>query len=209
MIPNYEIDKFGVIHQIERKPFVYNKEYTEARYCSPEILVLSKHMSYLRMGYLCGVINWTPETLLDVGYGNGDFLSVAKDVCKEAYGYDIAPPDFLPEGCKLATSLTDRYYDVITFFDSLEHFPSIDIIRELDCSFIMISVPWCHNRSDEWFANWKHRRPDEHLHHFDINSLSLFMRDCGYRCLDYTNIEDIIRKPTDLKNILTAVFRKI
>ena len=38
-------------------------------------------MSYLRLGNIIGTINRIPVTLLDVGYGSGDFLTVfAEDI---------------------------------------------------------------------------------------------------------------------------------
>ena len=63
---------------------------------------------------------------------------------------------------------------------------------------------------EEWFENWKHRRPDEHLWHFDKESLVNFMNRMGYVLVSHTNLEDTIRKNSQQKetNILTCVFRK-
>ena len=57
--------------------------------------------------------------------------------------------------------------------------------------------------------NWKHRRPDEHLWHFDEDSLYNFMKRMGYTFISSSNIEDTIRKNKEGEtNILTAVFKK-
>jgi hypothetical protein len=73
-----------------------------------------------------------------------------------------------------------------------------------------VSLPWYHNISDEWFSTWKHRKPDEHLHHFDLSSLTNFMRSQGFRLVGHSNVEDTIRKSVStLPNILTAVFEQI
>lgn len=206
MIKNYEIDQYGVIHQIERKPFTYDKQYIDAGYGN--LRRLTDEMAYLRWGYICGVLGETPDRLLDVGYGTGDFLKVAQRQGVECYGNDLFT-DLLPEGCKFVSDVTSVEVDLITFFDSLEHHPNIDFVWDLKCKNIVISVPWCHNHSDEWFENWKHRKPDEHLHHFNADSLIKFMRSCGFSILDYSNIEDTIRKdPNNDQNILTAVFQK-
>jgi hypothetical protein len=75
----------------------------------------------------------------------------------------------------------------------------------------MISLPWCHHPDqDEWFLNWKHRKPNEHLHHFNQRSLCAFMYDQGWSCVNHSNLEDGIRQHEhDWENILTAVFKKI
>ena len=106
--------------------------------------------------------------------------------------------------------MTDQPYDVITFFDSLEHFEDIEFVKDLSCTAVCISVPHCHNKNDEWFENWKHRRPDEHLWHFDKDSLVKFMERMGFVLCSYSNLEDTIRKNPDQEepNILTCVFRR-
>ena len=72
-----------------------------------------------------------------------------------------------------------------------------------------ISLPWCHNFSDEWFENWKHRRPDEHLWHFNQKSIEKFFNEMGFDMVVYSDIEDTIRKPSDEHpNILTCIFKK-
>ena len=75
----------------------------------------------------------------------------------------------------------------------------------------LISVPNCHYTNDGWFENWKHRRPDEHLWHFNKKSLDKFMERMGYVMISSTNLEDTIRKNNDQeeKNILTCVFKKL
>ena len=47
-------------------------------------------MSYLRLGYLHGVIGDKPKSLLDVGYGNGSFLKTVIDDGIDAWGSDIS-----------------------------------------------------------------------------------------------------------------------
>ena len=98
---------------------------------------------------------------------------------------------------------------MITFFDSLEHFEDIEFVKDLKCSYICISVPECHYYDDEWFENWKHRRPNEHLWHFNHGSLVKFMYRMGYILISGSNIEDTIRKNNkEESNILTCIFAK-
>jgi hypothetical protein len=98
---------------------------------------------------------------------------------------------------------------VISFFDVLEHFEEIDFVKDLDCNYVYISLPWCHNFSEEWFMNWKHRRPDEHLWHFNEKSIEKFFNEMGYDMVDYSNVEDLIRVSNEeYSNILTCIFKK-
>jgi hypothetical protein len=168
-----------------------------------------ENMSYLRLGYILGVIN-KPGSLLDVGYGNASFLRVASSVITRCYGYDIN--DYpVPDNVQRINNMKNSYYDVITFFDSLEHFTNIDFVGDLRCSFIVVSVPECHYpENTEWFIGWKHRRPDEHIFHFSRKALLRFMASHGYTCVGIGNVEDSIRGNLNGEtNILTGVFKKI
>jgi len=207
MIKNYNIDQHGVIHQQDRQPFTYDKNYIDTGY--GKLVQLTDEMAYLRLGYIIGVIGRVPLSVLDVGYGTGDFLKVCNRIVDRCAGHDLFR-DLLPAGCDFVQDITAQHYDVVTFFDSLEHYPDIDFVQKLNCNYVVVSLPWCHNTSDEWFSTWKHRKPDEHLHHFDLSSLTNFMRSQGFRLVGNSNVEDTIRKSAStLPNILTAVFEQI
>jgi len=207
MIKNYNIDQHGVIHQQDRQPFTYDKNYIDTGY--GKLVQLTDEMAYLRLGYIIGVIGRVPLSVLDVGYGTGDFLKVCNRIVDRCAGHDLFR-DLLPAGCDFVQDITAQHYDVVTFFDSLEHYPDIDFVQKLNCNYVVVSLPWCHNISDEWFSTWKHRKPDEHLHHFDLSSLTNFMRSQGFRLVGNSNVEDTIRKSAStLPNILTAVFEQI
>lgn len=206
MLKNYEKLPNGVIKQSSLvNPITYDVKYVNDRYNSYG--ELGKRMSYLRYSYIIGVIGHVPNSILDVGYGNGDFLNVCKETIKNCYGNDVSAYP-LPNGVENVKSIFDNEYDVITFFDSLEHFHEINFVKDLNAKYVVVSLPWCHNFSDEWFANWKHRREDEHIFHFNDKSLIAFMSDMGYEKISISNIEDIIRKGVDENaNILTGIFK--
>ena len=124
------------------------------------------------------------------------------------FGYDITGYD-IPEGCEFIKDWVNLNVDVITFFDVLEHFEDPYMIKDLNAKYVILSFPWCHYISDEWFENWKHRKPNEHLWHFNKESLVNFMSEVGYDVINVTNVEDIIRKNNlEYSNILTGVFKK-
>jgi len=206
MLENYEQLPNGVIRQKEYSIIEYNPEYIQTRYLNyPEKCV---QMAHLRLGYLIGSIGHIPDSVLDVGYGSGEFIGVCSEIVPNCYGFDITtlPP---PKNVTQVNDIYDKYYEVVTFFDVLEHFENIYDIKRLRCKYISISLPWCHYFSDDWFRDWKHRRPNEHLYHFNSDSLIAFFQEIGYVCINYNNIEDTIRKHKNEPNVLSAVFERI
>lgn len=212
MIPNYQLTEENIIKQIDRKPFIYNYKYSN-NYNSKEYQKESTILNSLRLGLVVLANDGKyPESVLDVGYGNGDFLQLAKRKIDECSGYDVS--DYpVPKGCWKVFNMFDKYHEVITFWDSLEHFEDIYFVKNLRCKIVCISLPWCHwqsNLDDEWFENWKHRKPDEHLWHFNPASMKKFMTSQGYELIVECDIEDLVRKGVDGKpNIYSSAWRKI
>ena len=207
MLSNYRIDSNGVIQQTNILTIQYDHDYVEQRYNS---YPTGKSMAHLRLGYLLGVLKeFKPKSILDVGYGNGDFLEVASKFIEDCSGFDIPPAYPLSDNIKTIQNMYTDTYDVVCFFDSLEHFHNIYEIKKLKTKYVYISLPWCHNFSNDWFENWKHRRPNEHIWHFDLNSLKSFFLSLGYEYITHSAVEDIIRQPEEkgVPNILTAIFQ--
>jgi hypothetical protein len=206
----YVVDGRGVICQDPPKVTqTYNVGYVTSRYDSnPEAV---RNMSFLRAGFIIGAIGSIPKTLVDFGYGNGSFLDVMQEYGCDCYGYDIS--DYpIPAMVKRANKdrLYETQWDIVTMFDSLEHCPNLSIIEQISSDYIAITVPYCHAHKQgiDWFRTWKHRRPGEHLYHFNPQALSNLMRDYGYDRIGLSSIEDSIRKPVDyLENTFTAVFK--
>ena len=204
---NYKKNHHGVIQQIEYMKTVYDQKYIDVRYNNYG--EMTNYMSHLRLGYIVGSIGKIPNSILDVGYGNGSFLETSSSIIPNCFGYDVSGVK-LSKKIKIVDNLFSQHYEVITFFDSLEHCEDIYFLDKLNCDYLCISVPWCHNFSDEWFENWKHIRPDEHLHHFDQQALKNFVESQGFVIINSTNIEDIIRKADHpYQNILTSIFKRI
>lgn len=203
---NYTKLSNGIIKQNIVNKINYNYDYSN-KY---NIYGIKSNIAHLRLGILLGHLKKTPNSILDVGYGNGDFLTTASIIINNCYGSDIS--DYpVPDNCKKVDINTNNYYDVICFFDSLEHFDDINFIKNLNCEYIFISVPWCHNFNDNWFIKWYHRKPNEHLWHFNDLSLINFFDSNGYICEYKSNFEDIVRVNNESKyypNILSCIFKK-
>lgn len=205
----YQFDKNGVLFQLNPHPIEYDNKYIEERY--NQYGELGPRMAHLRLGYLLGVLGKTPTSLLDVGYGNGDFLRAAATVIPNVTGNDH-PPMYPIDPINTVENIYRNYYDVVSFFDVLEHFNDPYQIRELRCKYIIISVPnLVLDFSELEFKEWKHRRPNEHLAHFSQAALKKFFLDIGFECIAQSHIEDSIRKnhAQAQPNIATSVYEKI
>lgn len=208
MIDNYEILENGLIRQLNfvNKIQKYDLDYVDQRY--NQYGEKGPQMAGLRLGYLIGVLGFVPNSILDIGYGNGDFLKMTQQGIT-SYGNDISGYP-IPENSEFIQDIFEKHFDVVCMFDVLEHFEDISFVKNLKCNYVYISLPWCHNFSDEWFENWKHRRPDEHLWHFNEESINKFFKEMGYERVNFSNIEDLIRKsPDDNPNILTCIFKNV
>jgi len=205
-LPDYCITSDGILRQQNYAIREYNKDYVIQSYDKYGDKV--SKISHLRLGYLLGAIKQIPNSILDVGYGNGDFLNTCHKIIPNCYGNDISSYP-VPKGCKFVKNILDKEYDVVCFFDVLEHFEDIEIIKKIKTKYLYISLPWCHNFSPKWLLSWKHLRPNEHLWHFNEKSLIKFCNRMGYKLICSSNIEDIVRS-TDkpYKNILSCIFKK-
>lgn len=202
---NYQKLENGVIQQIQVNKIKYDYDYSDKYNSYGE---KSNYLSYLRLGVLLGNLHAIPQSILDVGYGNCAFLNASKLIIDKCYGFDISNYP-VSDNITRVDDIYNQHYDVICFFDSLEHFDDINIIDKLDCNYVFISLPFCHNFSDEWFLNWYHRRPNEHLWHFNDEALVRFFESNGYKNIYIGTFEDTIRKNgADYPNILSAIFKK-
>ena len=202
----------------------YDEAYVAERY---DRYATTNAMSDLRRRVLEGVLH-LHETLpigrvcpqrgrlLDVGFGNGSFIRRARECGWDAWGHDVNPTEYdrvrravLPVHHILSEA---ERYRVITFFDSLEHYPSLGwaplLSRNTD--WIMISVPRVPNKFP--FTEWKHRRPGEHHLHFRSPETfeTLFSSaEIQARVVYYSNPEDQIRGnlPDGQPNIMTCILK--
>lgn len=174
----------------------YDFDYMSSYLQKPEIA-----MSHLRTGFLKGFVR--QGKLLDVGYGTGAFVRTASTAGFEAYGCDVHGVD---RGIQEKPLVSEDEWDAVTFFDSLEHFPDLEVIRQLSrrAKVIVVSLP----KTPRFFPEckkWRHYKPGEHLHYFTEGSLKRLFQP--KRCQVISDVEDAVRGRLDgEQNILTAVF---
>lgn len=194
-------------HQRDLTPtMVYDAEYITRRYAAIDANV--RALSARRLQVLEAFV--PRGLLLDFGAGSFRFVEAAASREWPVLGWDIAPVDHH----RRADCPFNRPggWDVVTMFDVLEHLADpAETIRQLDANTLMISVPECHYPDDpEWFMSWKHRRPGEHLWHWNRETLPVMMDQLGYRLRMHSNFEDDLRPHHDQihPNILTAIFTR-
>ncbi len=215
--PGYVVQEF-TIENLKKYDVEYLEKYARFDKFKTETL------NALRLDKILEHIYSDNIKLLEVGYGTGEFLKSAANseyINIDAYGYDVIPSE-LPKKVKRVERIDDTFickedrvksFDVVCFFDSLEHIEVSDIrdyLKLFDTKYIFVSVPWYHyHESTEWFRDWYHRRPNEHLHHFDSFGLMTLLSSIGYDIIHISNFEDEIRKSkSHLPNILSVIAKK-
>ena len=206
----YVEDAFGVWRQLDPQPFTYDKKYLST-YDSPEYKKASQRLNEIRLNFMLvtlSEIRKMPFTILDYGCGNGSFLKHAQaEVYNSWSGYDIAGQNH--EGVAM-TSPSHGNFDVVCFWDVWEHLPDVEQVL-IDLNFpehLYFSLPNRPAEIDE-LAGWKHRKPDEHIAHYNIDALKNELSYYGYDLQSWGYPEDEVRKSEGTRaNILSAKFTK-
>lgn len=203
----YEFDKFGAFNQIDPEPFAYDDDYValydQPAYESNETVLMS-----LRIGFVAGALGRMPQSLFDYGYGNGAFMRHASRAIPKVLGLDPAARSV--EGCETVENVVPT--DVLTMWDVIEHLPSLDFIGDLAQEMLVVSTPYCHVRSHgvKWFeSEYPHRKPNEHIRHFDRQSLAATLESYGWSEEATSTHEDVVRRSKhESQNILVAAFKR-
>lgn len=211
MIDNYSVDSFGVIHQVEFQPIQYDQDYISYY---EDLSDRTIKLGYQRLGWILGMLDRIPKSVLEIGYGTGTFIEAAKITgVEKCVGCDIA--DYpLPDGVEFMDweKSLNLDWDVVAMFDVLEHIPDLGFLGELKTNYLAVAVPFCRWRElgDDWFRDWRMLLPNEHLHHFDKESLVGLLGHYGFECLTLNTFEDGIRlRPGETgPNILSGMFKK-
>ncbi|RQW77194.1 MAG: methyltransferase domain-containing protein [Methanothrix sp.] len=175
--------------------------YRRERFGRERVAILEKY---------CGDI--TDKYLIDIGCGNGYFLSVAMEKCKHCYGTEFS--DKLREFTEQKTGLTIynkslddlplKSFDIVTLFDVIEHIPDPDpFMQSVDKilnpgGYVLIFTP----NFDSFSINVMHEYssivdPTEHVVLYTLPSLSFLAKKMGYDVV-YSETQGL-----DILNILS------
>lgn len=139
-------------------------------------------------------------SLLDYGCATGAFHKSTRNGF-DAYGFDVNPYSEF-------NKLPDKKIDILTMWDVIEHLkdPTKEL-KALDAEWLFISTPNV-DAVQGRLEDWKHYRPDEHLWHFNLASLTEILEGLGYEVLESNYGEGEIREPSAPENIITVVARR-
>lgn len=197
---SYQVDDFGVIHQLDPTPIAYDEAYLAQHTAKPNYKENSLLLNGLRLGFLVGSLGHVPRILLDYGYGDGSFAAFAARIVPGVYVYDVGEYP-VPSVCTRTRNPEKIPADVVTYWDVLEHVPVLEDALKVNAQYIALSVPCLPHISV--FENWKHRRPNEHLHHFTARSLDFWMTEHGWDMEASAHLEEAVRS-----DIITALFKR-
>lgn len=169
-----------------------------------------QEISTIRWNFIQQSLALPPHSkILDIGYGNGSFLKHTRQQGMDIYGIDLHGEDFgIPEigyDSKIA-------FDLVCFFDSLEHFDVFDNPLSLKTQYAIVSIPDPVDCFLQTPREWRHYRPGEHLHYFSRTSLDLVMHRWGLaHKIAEGHPEDALRGKLRIKdrqydNIYTAIY---
>lgn len=121
-----------------------------------------------------------PRTVLDFGSGCGFFKAFApKDVKVDTF--DVMP---VPQ-----TGIKSERYDLVTFWDVLEHIPNLEDLRYVfdKADWLGVTVPI--KPADVPWEKYKHFKIGEHIHHFQEDHLKAVMAHFGFELVKNGNPE--------------------
>ena len=202
-----------VSSNIAPDPSIYDRSY-EIKYDRYERTLSGVEIQRLRHDCVIKNIFSSPKlrlNLLDFGCGVGSFLKTfLTDPNIFPVGFDINPYAMF---CDVSVILDD--YDILTFWDSIEHLRDpANIIKKINPDFVFVCTP---STDDFWPADykelppprdltsWRHYMPVEHCHYFNQKSLTLFFKKIGYSVTEVNYDESAPRNGGGDKNILTIV----
>lgn len=195
---DYE-DILDTVRKVYDNRNIYNKEYYE-RYVERALTPLGSELYQSRWETIERYCHGNMR-LLDYGCASGAFHKSSRNGFN-ATGFDVNPYSEFK-------TLPDEKIDILTMWDVIEHLKDPkEILSSLTPEWVFISTPNKDAHHGD-LETWKHYRPDEHLHHFNLGTLSDLFGKCGYKILESNYDEGSIRDPRDPRQILTVVARRI
>lgn len=124
------------------------------------------------------------DSVLDYGAGCGTFVRWARVRGYRAFGFDICPATVEHLAKLEAYSENVEEFDVVTFWDSLEHldYPDLPLRRIKVGAHVLVAIPLFEDLRR--IRESKHYRPGEHLYYWSTAGFLLFMRRLGYRFIE-------------------------
>ena len=146
---------------------MYNLEYYELmlRQNSASAEAISK----IRWDFISQL---NPKIVLDYGSGPGWFRAWRPEGV-EVCSYDVA--NYPQTGIELLS------YDVVCFWDVLEHIPDFKVVEPVLrlSNAVAVSIPVTPS-DPSLLTNWQHFKPGEHLHYFTTDTICALFKRYGF-----------------------------
>jgi SAM-dependent methyltransferase len=177
---------------------LYDPEYAE-KYRAYARSEIGEKIVRLRSSFILTKIQ--KGRFLDFGCGTGNLVQhLEKNSNLEMSGWDINP-SFGSNDPKIFS----KRFDAVSFCDSLEHLKNPrGIIEDLNAKHLFIIVPSLDDIQIDRILEWRHYKPQEHLHYYFLESLTTMLEILGYKVLDHHYSESLLRHSGGRKNILTV-----
>lgn len=186
-------------------PLVYNESYL-AEFKSRDNTEAGRRLTEIRLDMVWKLFK--EGHLLDFGPGGGRFLEESKRHF-EAHSLDINPNSNPTYSC--IEEVQPETYDVITFWDSLEHLEN-PLTMLMDARMVLkpggmvfISTPNIWPTIDAISSH--HYKPGEHVYYFNMVSLHKMLDLARFSPMFFNYDESEVRNVTET-NILSAGARK-
>lgn len=179
------------------------KERGYADYAAEAKLYLKTYRKRMKL-----VSRWLPDRgrVLDVGCAAGYFLRVAEEHGHDVHGVELSEPiardaiaalgadrvyhGFLDD-CIAARGWQDHTFDLVTIWDVIEHVPepqallaSIRRMIKPGGKLLLETQNVASSFAARMGKAWHHYKHDEHLYHFDPDTIRRLLRDCGFDVLE-------------------------
>lgn len=179
---------------------VYNAEYHQ-RFVDRAATELGKQIYASRWNFVERHCHGQLK-LLDWGCASGAFHKSSTNGF-QCDGYDINPHtkfDKQPNPMK--------QYDIMTFWDSLEHMPNFArVIGIFAPKWIFLSTPNLEVVNFD-IKKWRHYRPGEHIFYFDQHSLKFIFDSFGYDIKEINYEEGALRDPQCPQAIISVALAR-
>jgi len=147
------------------------------------------------------VMRFKPKVVLDYGCGCGWFRAFRPEGV-EVDTFDIGRHKF---GKFPQTGIAHDHYDMVCFWDTLEHIPNFMAIQEIleIADFVAVSIPIIPSKNDFRIEDWKHFKPGEHLHYFTEQTINALWDKFGFE-----NVFTGCPECPPRKDVMTFVYAK-
>lgn len=183
------VEHRGIAYQ--RDPSFGKMAYDDAYFAHYKALEGSPVADRLNAGRVAMIARHASDgaTILDIGAGCGTFVRSARTWGFDAKGFDIIPKTV--EHLKNIDAFADNPdgFDVVTFWDSLEHIEEPEsVLKRINKGAVVIVAIPIHDDIMR-VRDSKHYKPGEHLYHFTAQGFINWMALHGFRLLETSTHE--------------------